>query len=253
MNVRPTSPWLAALAALILSLVLGACGRVPGQFEILNDQIPLPGSFGCTVPITPTMYQGDGLLDISIVRSDFGSAYFFFPLIENNLPGSTNSAIDSNQIQLSAFQVDITLAGAPAPAAVQNVFAGAGALVHYQVPWAGGVSSGGGHLSAIVGAFPVALAQQLSSSGGFGTAPSVTVDLQIEALGKTNSGQNMTSDPFHFPLYLCSGCLVGSVMPCPYSAPPANPGNPCNAAQDEVVDCCTENGALICPPPVAQQ
>lgn len=254
MNVRSTSPWLAALSALTLSLALGACGRVPGQFEILNDQVPLPGALlGCTIPINPTMYQGDGLLDLSIVRSDFTSGYLFFPLIENNLPGSINSAIDSNEIQMTGFQVDITLAGAPAPAAVQTVFAGAGALVHYQVPWSGGVSSGGGQLSAIVDAFPVALAQQLGSAGGFGTAPTVTVDLQMEAQGKTNSGQNMTSDPFHFPLRLCSGCLVGNVMPCPYPAAPANPGNPCNPAQDELVDCCTENGALICPPPVAQQ
>jgi hypothetical protein len=254
MNVRPTSPWLAALSAFTLSLAVGACGRVPGQFEILNDQIPQAGAAaGCMIPVNPTQYQGDGLLDLSIVRSDFNSAYFFFPLIENNLPSSSNSTIDPNEIQLSGFQVDIKLAGAMPSADVQDVFGKAGALVHYQIPWSGGVPSGGGQLSAIVDAFPVPLAQALGGAGGFGTQPTVTVDLQIQALGKTNSGQNMTSDPFHFPLHLCSGCLVGSVTPCPFSGTPTHLGNPCNPAQDELIDCCTDNGALICPPPVAQQ
>ena len=60
----------------------------------------------------------------------------------------------------------------------------------------------------------------------------------------------MTSDPFHFPVELCSGCLVANVAPCPYAAAAANPGNVCNPAQDDKVDCCTNNGALVCPPTV---
>ncbi|HEY6477144.1 MAG TPA: hypothetical protein VI456_11225 [Polyangia bacterium] len=258
MNVRPTSPWPAALSALTLSLALGACGRVPGQFEILNDQIPIPaGGGGCTIPVEPSVYQGEGTLDVSIVPGDFTSAYFFFPLIENNLPASTGqTSIDPNEIQLSGFQVDITLL-APTTAmpavAVQATLDMNASFAHYQVPWSGGVGSGGGHLSAGVAAFPVPLAQALAQSGGIGMDPSLTFDLTIAALGTTNSGSHMTSDPFHFPLHLCSGCLVANKMPCPFPAAPTNPGNPCNPAQDVPVDCCTENGALVCPPTVAAQ
>ena len=254
MNRRPPLRRSLALAAVTVSLALAACGRVPGQFEILNDQVPQISATSCTIPIDPTIYQGTGTLDLSIVRGDFQSAYFVFPLIENNLPkSSSNSTIDPNEIQLSGFQIDIAPIGAPPPASIQAVFDGAGTLVHYQIPWSGGISSGGGQLSAIVGAFPVGLAQQLTAAGGIGADPSLTVDLTIQALGTTNSGTRMQSDPFHFPVVVCSGCLVANVAPCPYAAAPANTGNACNPAQDLPVDCCTDSGALICPPTVVGQ
>lgn len=254
MNVSPTLRRSLPLVAAMLPLLLAACGRVPGQFEILNNQIPTSSGSGCVVPLSPNVYQGVGHLDLSIVQSDFGSAYFFFPLIENNLPGSSGS-IDPNEIQLSGFQVDIKWIDAPPPQSIQDVFnsnAG-GPLVHYQIPWSGGISSGGGRLSASVAAFPVGLAEKLVAAGGIGADPSLTVELQIQVLGTTNSGTSMQSDPFKFPVEVCSGCLVASVAPCPFMTAPTHLGNACNPAQDDDVDCCTENGALVCPATVATQ
>ena len=249
MNASPTLRRPLPLVAVLWPLVLAACGRVPGQFEILNDQVPQISGTSCTIAVDPTVYKGEGTLDLSIVRGESNSAYYVFPLIENNLPSSSsNSSIDPNEIQLSGFQIDIAPIGAPPPSSVQAAFDG-GPLVHYQIPWAGGISSGGGQLSAIVAAFPVALAQKLVAAGG----TSLTVDLTIQALGTTNSGTHMQSDPFHFPVKICSGCLVASVAPCPLAAAPANLGNSCNAAQDLSVDCCTDNGALLCPATVALQ
>jgi hypothetical protein len=251
---RPPFRRPLALAALALPLALAACGRVPGQFEILNNAVPMSSGQGCTVPVNPTVYQGTGMLDLAAVSANFGSAYFLFPLIENNLPKSVGaSTIDPNQIQLSGFQIDIAPIGAAPPASVQGVFASNGALTHYQIPWSGGVSSGGGQITAIAGAFPVALAQALSAAGGIGSDPSLTVDLTISALSNTNSGSFMTSDPFHFPLQICTACLAVSLGPCPLAAAPANAGNACNPAQDVPVGCCTANGALVCPATVAAQ
>jgi hypothetical protein len=250
MNDRPSSRHLLAFAVVTLPVALAACGRVPGQFEILNDQVPIAG---CVIPVDPGVYMGEGTLDVSIVRSDFISAYFFFPLIENNLPPSTNTSIDPNEIQLSGFQVDITsIPGASLPDSIQTVLDNAGALAHYQVPWSGGVGSGGGHLSAMVTAFPVGLAQAMVAAGGLSRDPSTLVQLNISALGTTNSGQHMTSDPFHFPLHICSGCLVASSAPCSATAAPFFSGNDCNPAQDAPVDCCTENGSLVCPAVASQ-
>ncbi|HTB59330.1 MAG TPA: hypothetical protein VLC06_15760 [Polyangia bacterium] len=254
MNASPTLRRPLSLVAAMLPLVLAACGRVPGQFEILNDQIPTGSGSDCVVPVSPNVYQGVGHLDLSIVQAGLGSAYFFFPLIENNLPGASGS-LDPNEIQLSGFQVDIKWIDAPPPLSIQTVFNSnaASPYLHYQIPWSGGISSGGGRLSASVAAFPVALAQQLVAAGGIGTDPSLTVELQIQVLGTTNSGTSMQSDPFKFPVEVCSGCLVASVAPCPFTTTPGQTGNACNPAQDEPVDCCTENGALLCPPTVATQ
>ncbi len=250
MTRRPPLRRPFALAALALPLALAACGRVPGQFEILNDQVPTASGTGCMVPVNATVYQGTGLLDLAAVNPAIGSAYFFFPLIENNLPkASSSSTLDPNQIQLSGFQVDITQLGAAPPTPVQDAFdmAAANGFTHFQVPWSGGVSSGGGQISAIVGAFPVELAQALSSAGGVGAVPSFTVDLNISALGTTNVGTHMTSDPFHFPVEVCKGCLASVAGPCPLATNPTLMGNACNPAQDVPVQCCTDNGTLICP------
>jgi hypothetical protein len=253
MNPRPILRRSYLLAAVMFSLGFGACGRTPGQFEILNDQIPTTSGGGCSVPLNRTAYQGAGTLDLSVVRSDFGSAYFVFPLIENNLPSSSNGSLDPNEIQLSGFQVDIAPIGAPPPSSsVQAVFNG-GTLLHYQIPWSGGISSGGGQLSASVAAFPVALAQNIVAAAGMGVDPFLTVDLTIQALGTTNSGTHMESDPFHFPVQVCSGCLATNIGPCASAPAPTNLGNGCNPAQDLQVDCCTDNGALICPATVAVQ
>ncbi|HLK93977.1 MAG TPA: hypothetical protein VKZ18_29055 [Polyangia bacterium] len=244
----------ALAAALALPLALAACGRVPGQFEIFNNAVPMSSDQGCTVPVDPTVYQGSGMLDLSAVSANFGSAYFLFPLIENNLPSSSSgSGIDPNEIQLGGFQIDITPIGAAPPTSVESVFANNGALTHYQISWSGGVSSGGGHITAIAGAFPVALAQQLSAAGGIGSDPSLTVDLTISAFGTTNTGTHMTSDPFHFPLQICTACLAQNLGPCPLAAAPVNKGNACNPAQDMAIGCCTQNGALVCPATVIGQ
>lgn len=242
MNACPRSRPLALSGAFVLAaLAVTGCGRVPGQFEILNDQVPSAGT--CSVPVSPTEYMGEGLMDVSIVRAAFTSAYLFFPLIENNLPG-TGAPNDPNQIQISGFDVDISGIG-PATASAQQVLDDNQALLHFRVPWSGGVSSAGGQISAMVEAVPVPLAVQLASAGGLGVIPSLTLNLRVQAVGATNSGRSLTSDPFNFPLKVCNGCLVGHVAPCPYT--PANTGNACNPAQDQIVDCCTENGNLICP------
>lgn len=231
------------LLSLNLSLTLAGCGRVPGQFEILNNQVP-DTTGGCSIPVNPTVYQGEGTLDVSIVNSTFESAFLVFPLIENNLPG-TGLPNDPNQIQLSGFDVDISAIGRTTPAAAQVMASVDPSLLHFRIPWSGGVSSNGGKISAVVEAVPVDLALQLAGAGGLGVAGGLDLNVKIQALGTTNSGRSLTSDPFNYPVDVCNGCFVGNVAPCPYK--PANPGNPCNPAQDYTVDCCTSNGQLICP------
>ena len=91
MNVRPSSRHLLAFAMVTLPVALAACGRVPGQFEILNDQVPEPG---CIIPVNPGIYMGRAAGHQHRAVRDFISAYFFFPLIENNLPLSRRTLSD---------------------------------------------------------------------------------------------------------------------------------------------------------------
>ncbi len=230
----------------LLPLALAACGRVPGQFEILNNQVP-PASGACVIPVNPMVYSGEGMLDVSAVQGSFETAYYMFPLIENNLPGHGAMGQDGNQIQLSGFDVDISAVGFPKAGAAQVLATVDSSLLHFRVPWSGGVSSNGGQISAIVEAVPVGLAQALAMGAGLDASPSLTLNLRVQALGTTNNGTSMTSDPFNFPVDVCNGCLAASIGTCPLPAAPVNKGNACNPAQDQFVDCCTDNGALVCP------
>jgi hypothetical protein len=252
MNQRPPLRRLILLAALTFTPSLAACGRVPGQFEIINDQVPVAGATGCMVPVNPILYQGVGRLDLELVQSDAQSAYLLFPLLENNLPRPQNSGVDSNQIQMNGFNIDITsLAGTtPETASVLD----GSPMAHFRTTWSGAIGSGGAQLNAIVDAFPVALAGQLFNQGNVAPGPTATLNLRVQALGTTTGGTDIQSDPFDFPLEICVGCLIGNVQSCPFTGTPANPGNPCNSAQDDPVDCCTDAaGALICPPAVASK
>lgn len=254
MNQLPPLRRLLLLSSLtsLLCLSLPACGRVPGQFEIVNDQVPMGGPMGCVVPVGGSNSQGVGRLDLSVVQGDADSAYLFFPLLQNNLPIPGGGGADTNAIRMNGFNVDITsLAGTSA--ATDAVLAGNPSLAHFRAAWSGSISSGHGQASAIVGAVPVPLASQLLMSGEVAKEPSALLNLHVQAIGTTVGGTAMQSDPFDFPVEICNGCLVANVQACPYMSAPANPGNPCNPAQDDPVDCCTDNGALVCPPPVSGQ
>jgi hypothetical protein len=102
----------------------------------------------------------------------------------------------------------------------------------------------------LVGAFPDDLARRVAATGDVGVSrSSMIINAHIRAFGSTDT-QDLESDPFDFPIYVCAGCLVASVLNCPVSAEPNYTGNPCNVAQDNLVDCCSLNGELICPPVV---
>jgi hypothetical protein len=245
------------LLAVLAAWAFAACGRVPGQFEIVQNQQP---QGGCAIDTSPTVYRGDGTLDLQLVQGGARSAYLVFPLVRNNLPGSTGGA-DANQIQMHSFAVDIGASKYGAlPPNVAMLFdslertahnSADYALLHYSVPWSATISSGGGLAATLVGAFPIDLAARVAATGDIGVSrTSMIVNAHVRAFGSTDT-QDMESDPLDFPIYVCAGCLVANLLTCPFHTAPANTGNPCNVAQDNPVDCCSLNGDLICPPIVS--
>jgi len=238
--------------SLLLACGLAACGRVPGQFEIINNQVP---SADCTIGTSDTVYQGQGRLDARLVRSGAEAAFYVFPLLQNNLASPGDEGPDTNKITLSSFAVDISLLTAP-PATTAlidglNANPATAPLLHYKTPWSGSIASGGGRLAAWVAAFPVELAARILAAQELSVSPTVWVNLKIRSFGRTLT-QDIESDPFDYPVALCDGCLIARTGPCPFTSEPLYLGNPCNVAQDALVDCCTTGADLICPPVVLQ-
>jgi hypothetical protein len=245
---------LSALPLIAFACGVAACGRVPGQFEIVQNQAP---NDGCTIDTNEMVYSGDGTLDLALVQAGAESAYLVFPLLRNNLPGSAGGP-DPNRIQVHSFAVDIGPSNyGPLPEGVRNLFGSLEmggpssadyALLHYSLPWSASVSSGGGLTATLVAGFPVELARRVRATGSVGLArTSMTVNVHVRAFGSSTT-QDFESDPLDFPVYVCDGCLIANVLTCPFSAAPANPGNPCNVSQDNFVDCCSLNSDLVCPP-----
>lgn len=246
----------SAVLLIALPCAVAACGRVAGQFEIVQNQVP---QAGCLIDTSTSVYRGAGTLDLSLVQSGSRSAYQVYPLLRNNLPGS-GSGPDPNRIEVNSFAVDIGPSSyGSMPDGVRDLFnalEGAGAsssdyaLLHFSAPWAASVDSGGGVAASGVAAFPLELAARVRATGAVGVArSSMVANIRVRAFGSTTT-QNVESDPFDFPVYVCDGCLVANVLTCPFSSNPSNPGNPCNVSQDDYVDCCSSNGSLICPPVV---
>src|SRR5262245_12288705 len=102
-------PRLLSASALVVACGLAACGRVPGQFEIVNNQVP---TSECNIPADDTIYQCQGRLDARLVRPAAESAFYVFPMLRNTLPASTEGP-DTNQITLTSFAVDISVLTAP--------------------------------------------------------------------------------------------------------------------------------------------
>src|SRR5262245_38465479 len=256
-TVPPRLSSIYALPLIALACSFAACGRVPGQFEIVQNQAP---HSGCVIDTSEMVYSGDGTLDLALLQPGQEAAYLVFPLLRNNLPGSAGGP-DPNRIEVHSFAVDIGQSSyGSMPDGVRILFdsynqGGSSspeyALLHYSVPWSASVDSGGGLTATLVAGFPLELAARVRATGAVGISrTSMVVNIHVRAFGSTTT-QDLESDPLDFPVYVCDGCLVGNVLTCPFPSPPPNPGNPCNVSQDNFVDCCSLNGALICPPIVA--
>lgn len=242
-------------AALLFSIVGLGCGMPPGQFVIVQNQVPVEG---CAIPAdVGNAYRGSGDLDVRLVLAGAPFGYAVFPVMQNNLPPAEQGT-DLNRIKVSSFEVDVSLPEpADSPGPLQPLFNGLETsqafLLHYSIPFSASVSSGGGNTSAAVNAIPADLARAIRASGILETKEFAYVTTTIRARGETDSGRSVTSDPFVYPVRVCDGCLIASVSACPVTVVPTHPGNACNIAQDESVDCCTAGSSLVCPPRVAAQ
>ncbi len=231
-----------------LGLLLSGCGLPPHQFFIVQNQVP---QAGCVISTETTLYRGQGVLDVRLVSSAASEAYAVFPLVRNDLPAPAAGETSQNSIELQGFDVDIVPMGTQ-PAATDALLTSleGGNLTHFRLPWSGVLEPGGGLRATTVAAISGELARRLRDTGDLrATGSYLQLGARIRVAGDRSGA--VESDPFLFPIRVCDGCLIGRLESCPLSSAPANTGNVCNVAQDDVVDCCTTGNNLTCPAAVA--
>jgi hypothetical protein len=240
------------------ALLLLGCGTPPGQFVIIQNQVP---SDTCVIPAEKgALYRATGDLDVRLVFDHAEAGYVIFPLLQNNLPGPSGDG-EPNRIALSSYTVDVRMPadapGGPIKALFDQLMTSGpdsspDPLIHFQVPTSGSVASGGGNTAGNVNAVSAELARAIRDTAELETTPYVYLMASIRAHGGTLTG-GVVSDAFNFPIRVCSGCLIASLDLCPVTTMSANTGNACNVAQDQAVDCCLSGNSLVCPPVVSSK
>lgn len=252
----------SAIGAAALVTSIAGCGTPPGQFVIIQNQVPETAGGGCLIPSTlGTVYRGEGAMDVRLVRSDAQEGYVLFPVMQNNYPSPQGqSSGDPNRIALTNYQVDVTVPDdAPADEITNLVnnlrFASdvPDPLVHYSAPTSGSVTSGGGNTAGAINVIPAELARRIRATGVLATKPYVWIYVQVRSVGRFDgTGSSVESDSFRYPIRVCDGCMTQNVGMCPVPSDAVSLGNPCNIAQDGFVTCCSSGTGLVCPASVEQ-
>lgn len=181
------------------------------------------------------------------------SGYLLTPLIESRVSADistmgTNHDASQRTIFLDGADVSLTLEAVTVKTAGSYTNTNPGSsLGHFSVYFAGSIPPSG---SANVGfevITPKILQDVIVASGANVSTSDFTAEVlaTVTVKGKLG-GDPVTSQPFTYPISVCTDCVVSNLGACPKTA--TNTGNACNIFQDGVVDCCTDaNMNLICP------
>jgi hypothetical protein len=234
------------LCALVLavgsagSLALGTgCvdDSADGSLVILNNQVP---GDGCVISGSATgTFIPAGVID---TFADFG--YVFTPVVQNFSSTEISGTDPQRRVFVEGANVDIHFE-------TTNVFDDAElamfedeGLTRFRVPFSGSIAPNEGTAGFAFEALPKELLDAIREK----TDGRVLTILDIQIVGKQGGG-TVKSQVFHYPVTVCTGCLVRDVGAC--SGLPegfiAAQGGACNPAQDAIVDCCEASGSRICP------
>jgi len=203
-----------------------------GMF-ILNNTAPPIGT-ACTLtgdPQQPFTAAGE----ISYLAVAAGTGYVLTPLIESRITANMGD---------EALRT-IHLEGANVTASVAN----GGTSQSYTVLFAGSIAPNGGSTNVAFEVLPADKISALGKANADGGANTEVV-ANIAAYG-TLGGGRIDAEPFQYPITIIApnrGITFGTTTKCNSMMLGARTGNPCNAFQDGVVDCClSSTNAVLCP------
>ena len=219
----------AHCAMLPLLAVLAGCAEERALF-VLQNQIP---SDECEISAQEGgVFRSRGYLDVSV-----GQGYLLYPLIRSEITSSTalDPQPERNSLALRRVKVKLDLSEIPGSFPSE--------LREFSVATSGVLRPGEAR-AIIVEIFKDELAQRLTIPAGI--RPTVIAEIQVVGT-RLGTNSEVESSLFHYPIELCSGCLVQRLAECP--GPDDGTvvfRNACGLPQDEQVTCCNQGSAVIC-------
>ena len=224
-----------------------ACTSDSGESIIVLKNVS-PG-VGCTFSASESeLFVSHGTLDLS-----FGAAYQFAGQMKSRIllnadpngTGAGTNDIDSKTIFMRSANIDLAF-----PNSAIDLSGLPTTLTHFKKLFTATLRP-----EAITDAqfelIPADLGKAILAINP--NPPNIEVQATFTVVGDL-SGNEVTSQPFIFPVTIGVGLTAHNAGMCPLPmGSTVRPGNACSVAQDAVVDCCTDPTSMmrVCPAPVA--
>ena len=265
MTERARGASQGVVIGLVASLAVASLGCVSnsGLIVILQNQQPTidTDTHMCAAASLPGgAVVGNGVLDLEVGAAP---GYFVYPLLQNTLPprAEMTGQVEPNAVVIDGMRVTIH----PPPGL--DVTWPDGCPGTFNWPSTAALLPGT-TLGMIAQVILPCHAQVIHDLFAAGTLPSeftqqVLFVVEMRAVGRLPSGNEITSDSFRFSVRMCIGCLQTGFPDIAQFNFPARPtcgvspkpnlyhGNPCNLAQDYgPLLCCTgDMNQIVCPAP----
>lgn len=192
------------------------------------------------------LYNQQPGADCTISSADTGAAIIRGTMDIQSPVGYLLTPVVKNFAQTSEY-IDIDQRMAYLEGAVISVKSSGQAVADYTTAFGAVVEPDGGSAGLLFELIPHGLLQGLA---GDLPTPDARVTLQTTTqLFGVLGGSTLDTKEFAYSIDVCNGCLVNNLGPCAtFTGEINNEGGKCNPLQDtSLVDCCTEDGLLVCP------
>ncbi|MGE0550557.1 MAG: hypothetical protein AB7O24_03125 [Kofleriaceae bacterium] len=184
----------------------------------------------------------------------FASQYWLHPQLTSRI-----SADEGEESQRTVFttgaRVDIEFPDETLFSASEQEALRESGATHFESRFTVPIAPNGGRTDAAFVAIPTAFFDAVRAKfAGSSNLNAIVITKSVVYGTLGGGGGEVTSQPFSFPVTICTDCIVNVVGACPLPmGTMVNGGNACNPFQDGVVDCCvTPNQSVVCPAQVAQ-
>ncbi len=237
------------LASLTAVLALSACANQGDEgFSVLNN----------TAVTTTCQFSGDPgqpFIAHGEIYSKSPQGYLLTPLIQSRVSSSgagSGAAVDpsTRTIYLKAANIDLEVKAATVEHA-DGTFSNPTVTIPENLAKQSALFSAAllpaGSTNISFELIPTQTLRAIEQA----VAPSATDRMRVEVLATVTvvgdlNGDDLSAQPFTYPVTVCNDCIVHNVGACPTTITPRT-GNACNPYQDGDIDCCTMDGSLVCP------
>jgi hypothetical protein len=207
-----------------LLVFVGCANQGDEGFYVVNNTAPPMGATGCTFTSDPAQ----PFLPFGTISNQSPNGYFFVPLLQSRVTALMGQ---ESQRAIHVEGANVVLSTASPTGSLTQTAA-------YTVLTSGTLNPGS-TLNVAFELIPAANIQAISTK--------TQLSASVTMFG-TLGGSKIESEPFTYPVTVCTDCIIRSVGACsPATATPMNLGDPCNPFQDGIVDCCTSGTSLVCP------